>query len=717
MSSLRPIKKPHAAGGWRAIHYSFQKAREAGGFWKLIRALRSPNTCKTCALGMGGQKGGMVNESGHRFEVCKKSIQAMVADMQGRVPATFFSSFSVQQMKAMTPYELEHAGRLVEPMFLAEGASHYEPISWEAAYQKIAKKMHTVPPTDAFFYCSGRSSNEAAYLLKKLARQWGTPHVNNCSYYCHQASSVGLKSVTGSGTATLVLEDLDTCDFLMLLGANPSSNHPRLLKNLVEIRRRGGKVIVVNPVKELGLTRFRVPSDWRSLLFGSSIASEYVQPHIGGDLAFLMGVAKGVLELGKEDLSFLENHTQGFDDFKGSVEQSSWETLEEHSGVPIFQMKEVAVQYAQSKNAVFSWAMGITHHAHGVNNVRAIGNLALLRGMVGKKGAGLLPLRGHSNVQGIGSVGVVPGKGGLDTLGCMEKAAEGKMQLAWCLGGNLYGSNPESAWATKALGSIDLVVQVSTTLNTGHAWGVGKETLILPVKVRDEDAQTTTQESMFNYVRVSSGGAPRHEGPRGEVDVVCDLADLVFPKEDWEPFRSHDSIRKVMAQEIAGYASVYEKAKKKEEFFIPGRTLHQPKFSLPGGRAQMHATPLPKEKGTTGDAPNLRLMSVRSEGQFNTVVYEETDLYRGQERRDVLLMNADDMAHENLKENQRVTVKSEVSQLKNILVRAYDIRQGNALMYYPEANALYPRFVDPESRTPAFKNVAIQIIPEGNLSV
>ncbi len=717
MSSPRPIQKPRAAGGWRAIRYSFQKAREAGGFWKLFRALRSPNTCKTCALGMGGQKGGMVNESGHRFEVCKKSIQAMAADMQGSVPATFFSSFSVQQMKAMTPYELEHAGRLVEPMFLAEGASHYEPIPWEAAYQKIAKKMRRISPTEAFFYFSGRSSNEAAFLLQKFARQWGTPHINNCSYYCHQASGVGLKSVTGSGTATLVLDDLDTCDFFMILGANPSSNHPRLLKNLVEIRRRGGKVIVVNPVKELGLTRFRVPSDWRSLLLGSSIASEYVQPHIGGDLAFLMGVAKGVLELGKEDLSFLENHTQGFDDFKKSVEQSSWEILEAHSGVPVLQIRKVALQYAQSENAVFSWAMGITHHAHGVNNVRAIGNLALLRGMVGKKGAGLLPLRGHSNVQGIGSVGVVPGEGGLDTLGCMEKAAAREMRLAWCLGGNLYASNPESAWATKALGKVDLMLQVSTTLNTGHAWGVGKETLILPAKVRDEDGQSTTQESMFNYVRVSSGGLPRHQGPRSEVDLVCDLANVVFPEEDWDPYRSHDLIRKEIAQEVSGYASVYEKAKKKEEFSISGRTFHQPKFSLPSGRAQMHAIPLPKENGEIGKSPSLRLMSVRSEGQFNTVVYEEADLYRGQERRDVLLMNADDMSCENLKENQRVTVKSEVSQLENILVRAYDIRQGNALMYYPEANALYPRSVDPESQTPAFKNVAIQIIPEDKLSV
>ena len=272
---MKPVK---SGGGWRAIVYTFSKSREAGGLWKLWKAMRSRNSCKTCALGMGGQKGGMVNELGSFPEVCKKSLQAMVADMQGAIPADYFSTYSVAQMQQFTPRELEHAGRLTSPMIYRAGDNYYQPISWEEVFSKIAEKLKSLTPAETFWYFSGRSSNEAGFLLQLFARLYGTNNVNNCSYYCHQASGVGLTNTFGSGTATLLLEDVEHADLVFIIGGNPSSNHPRLMSSLKHVRRRGGKIIVINPVIEPGLVNFSVPSDPISLLFGTKIASLYVQP-------------------------------------------------------------------------------------------------------------------------------------------------------------------------------------------------------------------------------------------------------------------------------------------------------------------------------------------------------------------------------------------------------------------------------------------------------
>src|SRR3990172_4908305 len=279
------MKKTQSGGGWPAVWYTWRKAREAGGIVKLWRVMRSKNACKTCALGMGGQRGGMVNELGHFPEVCKKSLQAMVADMQGAIRSDFWNRYPPQQLQQLTPRELEAGGRLSEPVRFTRDAGRYEPISWDAAFRHIVQKLRATPPDETFWYFSGRSSNEAGFLLQLFARLYGTNNVNNCSYYCHQASGVGLATVTGSGTATIVLEDLEYADLVFVIGGNPASNHPRLMRSLMRVRRRGGHVIVINPIVETGLVRFSVPSDVKSLFFGSNIASLYVQPHIGGDLA------------------------------------------------------------------------------------------------------------------------------------------------------------------------------------------------------------------------------------------------------------------------------------------------------------------------------------------------------------------------------------------------------------------------------------------------
>ncbi len=765
------MRQMKSGGGWQAIRYALRMARRAGGLLPFYRALRSRNACKTCALGMGGARGGMVDEAGRFPEVCKKSMQAMAADMQGRIASGFFERYGFDELRAMSPYDLEHMGRLAEPIYAGPDDDRYRVISWDEALRRCVERFKATPPDENFFYCSGRSSNEAAFLLQLFARLYGTNNVNNCSYYCHQASGVGLTSAIGSGTATVTLDDLRHCDLVFLIGGNPASNHPRLMTLLKDLRRRGGQVVIINPLIETGLVNFRVPSDPRSLLFGSKIASLYLQPHIGGDIAVLTGIAKRLFEMNayeeaayahfagwseaglqaaevsrppgltSHDFDFLAGLCDGYWPFREAVESTTWEEIERAGGVDGADIDRAADLYANSKAAVFAWTMGITHHLHGVDNVRMIVNLALLRGMVGRPHAGLLPIRGHSNVQGVGSVGVtpklkeaiferleshfgvtLPTSPGMDTLSCMQAMHSGRVRNAWCLGGNLYGSNPDSAATARAFSRLDSVVYFNTTLNTGHAWGRGRETMILPVRARDEEAQSTTQESMFNYVRLSEGGPARLDGPRGEVELIAELARGVLGDGgpvDWRAMQEHGNIRRAIGAIVPGYEPLAEIDGGGGEFQIGGRTFHQPRFPTSSGRAKFHAVRIPEvapqpaaDDSAEDSALSLRLMTIRSEGQFNTVVYEEEDIYRGQSRRDVILLNELDMRRLALAPDQRVTVRSEAGEMKGILARPVPIRAGNAAMYYPEANALVPQHADRESRTPAFKNIAITVAVE-----
>ncbi|HTU91184.1 MAG TPA: FdhF/YdeP family oxidoreductase [Gemmataceae bacterium] len=719
-----------SGGGWAAIRYTLRMANRVG--WRrLWKAMRAKNACKTCALGMGGQAGGMRNEAGHWPEVCKKSLQAMVADMQKGLRPEFFQRYTIDELRTLTPRELEWCGRITSPLYAGPNDTHYRVIGWDEALERAARQLRQQQPDQNFFYASGRSSNEAGFLLQLFSRLYGTNYVNNCSYYCHQASGVGLGRSLGTGTATVTLEDVEKTDLFFLIGGNPASNHPRMMRTLMNIRRRGGHVLVINPVKEIGLVNFSVPSDIRSLLFGSKIASLYVQPHIGGDIALLTGVAKIVLGKNAIDARFVREATEGFEAYRTHVLGTSWESIERGSGVDRAAIAEAAEMYVKAPSAVFGWTMGITHHQHGVANVQSIINLALLRGMVGRPRAGLLPIRGHSNVQGIGSMGVtpalkqqildnlekylhvqLPARPGLDTMACMQAAESGEVRSAVCLGGNLFGSNPDAKFAHRALSNLDLIAYLSTTLNTGHAWGRARQTLILPVRARDEEPEATTQESMFNFVRLSDGGPSRYEGPRSEVDIIASLAEFVLGDESpvkWSKLTSHCHLRQMIAQIIPGYEKIAGLDRTREEFHVVGRTFHTPHFTTPSGKARFAVHAIPQLPGTE---QQLRLMTVRSEGQFNTVVYEEEDIYRGQVQRNVILMNRIDIQRLGLQIDQRVKVSSSAGSLSHILVRDYDIRAGNVLMYYPEANVLVPATTDPDSKTPAFKCVLVTVEPD-----
>lgn len=724
-----------SGGGWAAVWYTVQKSFEARGgpigFWK---RMASNNSCKTCAYGMGGQLGGMRNELGHFPEFCKKSVQAMTADMQPPVAADFFERHSVDELARLSPRELENLGRLAYPVMLRAGESHYRRLAWDEAFDLVAVRLRATSPERSFFYSSGRSSNEAAFLLQWLARVYGTNNVHNCSYYCHQASGVGLAQSVGGGTATVTLEDVEGADFVMLIGANPASNHPRLITTLAKIRQGGGVVVVVNPLRETGLDSFHIPSRPGSLFFGSKISDLYVQPRIGGDIALLKGIARVVVDGGFVDVDFVRDHTVGYDDFVAALEKESVAELALEAGLSEESLRQVAKLYCESKNGLFMWAMGITHHEHGVDNVTAIANLALLRGMVGRPNAGLMPIRGHSNVQGIGSVGFAPElkagflhamerfyglkapeSKGLDSMETVVAAHERRIDAALFLGGNFYASNPDLTYAGTALGRIGMSVHINTKLNQGHVTvrpeGDEGVVVILPTLVRDEEMQSTTQESMFSFVRLSEGGMnPPARDLKSEVEIITSIGARLLPEGgpiDFRAMRNHDNIREAMGRVVPGYAEVAEIGKTHKEFHASGRLRHSPIFSLPDGRARLIPVETPSDALDGGE---LRLMTIRSEGQFNTVVYEEHDRYRNQPTRDVILMNAADIKRRGIHADERVSVVSAVGRLEGIRVAAYNIAEGCVAMYYPEANVLVDRRVDPKSGTPSFKNVHVRVV-------
>ena len=710
-----------AAGGLAAMRYVLSKGRDVG-MLDLYRRLRSRNACKTCALGMGGERGGMVNEVGHFPEVCKKSVQAQAADMARAITRDDVARLDLASLERLTSAQAEALGRLTFPLIIEPEATHATPVSWPEAMAAATAALRATTPDRTFWYASGRSSNEAAFLFQLLARAWGTNNVNNCSYYCHQASGVALTSIYGSGTSSLTLDDIPQADLVIVAGANPASNHPRLITQLIKVRRRGGVVIVINPLSELGLRRFRVPSDATSMLMGSQVSDLYLQPTVGGDIHLFTALLKGVIESGGVDEAFVSEHVERWPDLIDHVSALPWPTLLAGCRVAREDIDKAVAALVRAKRGIFMWAMGLTHHAHGTDNVLALANVALARGFLGRPGSGLLPIRGHSNVQGIGSVGVAPvlkesfarelqerygvwAPGpGMDTFACMTAAHDGRIDAAVLLGGNLWGSNPDSSWAREALRSIGTTISLTTKLNPGHFHGRGQRAIILPVLARDEEPEATTQESMFNYVRFSSGGDPNVAGEmRSEVAIIAELAEGILPdgRFDWSALRSHAGLRTAIAQTVPGYHPIATG----NEFQIPGRTFHEPQFATATGRAACHVVELP---AAVAGPDSFALMTLRSEGQFNSVVYDEEDLYRGTRHRRVVMICQRDAERIGAREGDEVRVHSATGFL-DVEVAIVDIAAGSAAMYYPEANVLVDRRLDPKSLTPAFKSVAVTI--------
>ncbi|POP54502.1 FdhF/YdeP family oxidoreductase [Zhongshania marina] len=715
-------------GGPKKVLYTLNTARKIG-LLNSAKALNSKNACKACGLGMGGQRGGMTNELDEFPSVCNKSIQAQSTDIQPPIPAEVFGH-SLTEFRALSARELETLGRLGKPIYKAAGEDRYRVVDWDWALDKAAAGLAAVAPQRSFFYSSGRSSNEAGFVLQLMARLYGTNNISNCSYYCHQATGEALGNTVGTGTATVELEDIAHCDLFFLIGANPASNHPRLLHKLIGLRRRGGTVVVINPLREAGLVQFAAPKMISSMIKGGDeVASIYLQPKTGSDIAVFTAIAKAVIEKGGCAIDFIERYCSGFPELSAHIESQSWSELLDRCGLDHTEIDLVATLYLGSEKAIFAWGMGMTHHRHGVDNIEWISNLALLRGMVGKPHAGLLPLRGHSNVQGIGTIGVkpvlskdvfqriedcfgvtLPTERGMHTLESLERAYDGGIDAALIMGGNLYEASPDSVWSAKALDNIGLKVFLTTTLNRGHITGIDRgEALILPVCARDEEPEPTTQESMFNYVRLSDGGIERIASVRSEVAVLADIAARLMPDcpVNFTEFKRHQNVRQAIARVVPGMEELADIDVAKREFMVRGRIKHRPEFSTDNGKANFV---VPTGPVSDPQSRPFTLMTIRSEGQFNSIIYEESDSYRGVSHRWTVLLNQQDALELGVKEGDRVDLCSDFGKMESVDVKLFNLPRHCVAAYYPEANMLSSRLTDPRSHTPQFKSISVSIV-------
>ena len=733
---------PTVGGGWPVIDGWAKASLSLQGplLWK---TLLHKSACLSCAWGTGGQNGGFNDELGEPLQRCLKSVEAISAELQAAVPERLFGQRSLAQLQQLSSLEADRLGRLSQPLILREGRSHYERIGWDDVFE-LTEAAFRVPPQRLASYSSGRSSNEAAYLLQLLLRALGSNNLADCSDLCHAPSTVGLGEVFGSGTSMVSLESLKQADCVVLVGSNAPANHPRLMNELIQLRQRGGTVIVINPVLEVGLLKFGSPAfPIRSMLKGSSIASIFLQPLPGSDVAVFVGIQKALLEANQIRQDFLAAHAEGWEAVLEQARATPWEAITACCGLSREELAHAAAAIGRAKGVVFAWAMGITHHANGTSNVHAIANTALLSGNVGKPGAGTMPIRGHSNVQGFGSMGVtvklraelqkaleellgrplspVPG---YDTRALIEAAGAGAVDTLLCLGGNLWGANPDSAEAKRALSRIDTIVYLATKPNQGHFHGLAaRNTLVLPVFNRFETPHRTTTESGNNFVRLNEPGSTHLKAADliSEVAFLAELARRLLGTDpiDWGRLQDAAYVRELIGRTVPGYGPISQIDASRQEFSVEGRVFNEPTFPTPSGRARMEITPLPalelpKPDHFGGLAPDeagvvLALITARSYSQHNTVVYKEGDMYRGMPHRNTILINRADIARAGFTAHQRVTVQGEAGELHNVEIIPGEIRSGAALMFYPEVNAIIRAVIDSRSGTPAFKRVPVLV--------
>ena len=733
--------QPETGGGMPVIKYWAEQTLSPTGV-KIWQTLNHKSACLSCAWGTGGQKGGFVNELGEYLQRCAKSVEAIAAELQAGIEEDVFQHTSITQLQQFSSKECDRLGRLQYPMILREGSDHYQRLSWDEVYE-IAATAFRQPSERVASYSSGRSSNEAAYLLQLMMRALGSNNLADCSDLCHAPSSVGLKQVFGSGTSMVSLASLRQSDCVVLLGSNAPANHPRLMNELIKLRDRGGRVIIINPQIEVGLVKFASPAfPIKSLLKGGSdISTLYLQPIPGSDTALQVAIQKSLLEQNLVKLDYLQQYTEGWQAVLEFAKTTDWSTLTKICGVSQEEIEEVAYVIGTSSKVVFAWAMGITHHQNGTDNVKAIANTALLTGNAGKPGTGTMPIRGHSNVQGFGSMAVTTRlkqdirqalevllkrplelNQGYDARGLMDAADASKIDTLLCLGGNFYAANPDLLQGKRALGKIDTILYVSTKPNLGHFHGLARrQTLILPVFNRFENPHKTTTESGNNFVRLNDTGKTHLQGDlTSEVELISEIAYRLHGEEpiNWRKLQDTEYVRSLIAKTIPGYKKIGEIDRTQEEFTIEGRIFSEPKFATPSGRAQMDVIPLPELSIPTLESFQIPknakgmvaiLGSGRSYGQHNTVVYREADQYRGMPHRYCIMLNANDIKNAGLREHQLVTVQGDRSKLENIEIIAGAIREGVAFMFYPEANCLFSATIDSKSGTPAFKRVPVAI--------
>jgi molybdopterin-dependent oxidoreductase alpha subunit len=686
------------------------------------------------------------------FEFCENGAKAVTWEATSkRTGPDFFAAHSVSELWEWTDHGLEGQGRLTHPMVYDAATDHYVPIAWDEAFARVGAALRALPSADmAEFYTSGRASNEAAFLFQTFARAYGTNNFPDCSNMCHEATSVGLPMSIGFGKGTVTLEDFDEADAIFSIGHNPGTNHPRMMTTLRDAARRGCKIVVFNPLKERALERFAAPQDpvEMATFRSTDIATAYYQLRNGGDIAVAKGIMKHVLARDAVDHAFIAEHTLGFEDLVADLNATAWPDIEVASGLSRADLEQAGEVYGNAKRVILCYGMGVTQHVHGTENVQQFANLLLLRGNIGRAGAGICPLRGHSNVQGDRTVGITekpgpalldgmerafgfqpPAGHGHDAVAAVQAIRAGESRALICLGGNLAVAMPDPAQTFAAMRKLDLAVHMATKLNRSHLL-LARESFILPVLGRTEtDMQATgpqsvTVEDSMSMVHASHGRLPPVSPHlRSEPAIVAGLAKATLPGKygiDWDGLvadygRIRDKIEAVFP-DFAGYNTRIQAPGGFRLDVPPSRR----EWRTPSGKAQfliagfLRADPPGAANGT------LHLMTIRSHDQYNTTIYGMDDRYRGVfGRRDIVFLNGEDLARLGLAHGDRVDLEAVTSAdtgpnpantVRGFTVVAYDIPPGCAAAYYPETNALIALAAhDNRSGTPAYKGVPIRV--------
>ena len=746
------LSEPHThAAGLKAVTQSFKHVAREGATRGTLGLFRMNQKhgfdCSSCAW---------PDPDGHRsaFEFCENGAKATASETTSKkVTRDFFARYSVAEIAAQSDHWMELQGRLAEPMYLAPGATHYEPIEWPDAVKKVAGHLRRLDdPDQADFYTSGRASNEAAYLYQLMVRMYGTNNLPDCSNMCHESSGAAMRETVGVGKGTVSLQDFEKAKVIFVIGQNPGTNHPRMLSTLQEAARRGAVIVAINPLKEAGLLAFAHPQEPLAILGKNTpLAKHFLQVKPNGDMPLLQGLIKAIhereaAEPGRQiDHDFIKGHTTGYDDLRSQVEKLEWKEIEKHSGIEVTKIKEIAGLLDKGTPFISCWAMGLTQQTNAVATIQQVSNLHLLLGAIGKPGAGLCPVRGHSNVQGDRTMGIweappeaflqslekefgftAPRKHGHDTVAAIHAMYKGGTKVFIALGGNFLSAAPDTEYTAKALRNCELTVQISTKLNRSHVI-TGKEALILPCLVRSEldlspefGEQYVTVENSMGVVHSSRGQLPPISNQvRSEPAIVAWIAHELFlgkTQADWKLLaNNYDVIRNHIEKTIPGFDNFNERSRRAGGFYLPNAAKERVfNTGNPDKKAVFITTPYSPMHLKEGQ---LILQTLRSHDQFNTTIYAMDDRYRGihNERR-VILLNPNDMKGLGLVAEQPVDITSyfngEQRHAKNFLAIPYDLPEGAAAAYFPEANPLvHIDHIAETSHTPVSKAVAITISP------
>ena len=757
------------AGGWGALKSVARHLNEQGVAVKGAKTLLHANQpdgfdCPGCAW----------PDRDHRstFEFCENGAKAVAAEATARrATPEVIGAKTLAQWAEASDFELEATGRLTEPMLYDAGTDRYQRTTWDAAFALIAAELQALPdPNQAIFYTSGRTSNEAAFLYQLFVREYGTNNFPDCSNMCHEPSGSGLRPTIGVGKGTVTLHDFEQADCILVFGQNPGTNHPRMLGELRAARKRGARIVSFNPLKERGLERFADPQDKLEMLtFGSApISSHYFQLQVGGDFALLKGMCKRVVELDDAaqaagqprvlDTTFIAEHTRGFDGFIAELREQPWEPLVQASGLTREQIVQAADIYAASERVIACWGMGITQHRHSVATIQMIVNLLLLRGNLGREGAGACPVRGHSNVQGDRTMGIYekpapafldklgevfgfepPREHGFDTVGAIQAMLDGKGKVFIAMGGNFAAATPDTAATWRALRQCELTVHVTTKFNRSHVVH-GKKALVLPVLGRTEiDVQATgpqgvTVEDSMSMVHLSAGmNAPASEHLISEPMLVARMAALTLKhsRTPWLALASdYAAIRDKIEAVLPDFAGFNEKIRTPGGFRLRN-TASERAWATPSGRAEFSTHALPTDLAVRRvaerhlDVRVFTLTTLRSHDQYNTTIYGHDDRYRGvYGHRRVVFIHPEDLKDLGLKAGDWVDITSlyvsenvggsgtDVQQrhAERFLLVEYDIPRGCLASYYPETNPLVPlESFSIGARTPTSKSIPVTL--------